>query len=100
VLATHRSYAYSAGGGGEYTIFDLRDWDKPKQVGSKPSVQGIQGFKSPALGPNAVVSSGAGHKWNFVGLGRAVHTGSGGTAIFDVSKPRQPRLLTRTTDAG
>ncbi len=92
-------YAYTAGSRGTYSIFDLRDWNNPKEVDSDRNEPGVQGFTSPALDPNEVFSRGAGHKWNFPGDGLGYHTGSGGTAIFDVRQPRRPQLLTTTTDA-
>jgi len=100
VLRTECRWAYSAGSRGFYSIFDLRDWNNPKEVDSDPNTEGVQGFQSPALDANPVFTRGAGHKWNFVGRGLAYHTGSGGTAAFDVSRPHQPKLLTSTTDEG
>ena len=100
---TNCNYAYSAGNKqdssakkGHFSIFDLRNLDKPKEIDSNPDRAGIQGFRSPALAPTPVFTRGAGHKWNFVGDGIAYHTGSGGTAAFDVSRPWRPRLLTST----
>ena len=95
---TQCNYAYSAGSGGRYSIFDLRDLDNPKEIDSNPDKVGTQGFRSPALAPTPEFGGGAGHKWNHVGNGIAYHTGSGGTAAFDVSNPRQPKLLTTTND--
>jgi hypothetical protein len=103
VKRTHCNFAYSAGNKlnsdaerGHFSIFDLRDLDNPKEVDSNPDRPGVQGFRSPALDPNPVFSNGAGHKWNYVGDDLAYHTGSGGTAAFDVSRPQKPRLLTTT----
>jgi hypothetical protein len=98
VLKTDCRWAYSAGSRGTFSIFDLRDWNNPKEVDSDPNTEGTQGFGSPGLDPNEVFSRGAGHKWNFVGNNIAYHTGSGGTAAFDVSRPQHPKLLTTTTD--
>jgi len=100
VLRTHCNWAYSAGSGGGFSVFDLRDWNNPKEADSDSNKKGTQGFESPGLDPNEVFSRGAGHKWNFVGRGLAYHTGSGGTAAFDVSRPQHPKLLTSTTDKG
>ena len=49
-------------------------------------------------GPNPAFTSGAGHKWNFDDAGYGIHTGSGGSAIFDVSRPRPLRGWSATTD--
>ena len=100
VLKTDCRWPYSAGSRGAYSIFDLRDWNDPKEVDSDPDTAGVQGFPSPAMDANPVFTRGAGHKWNFVGNGLGYHTGSGGTAAFDVSRPRQPKLLTTTTKKG
>jgi hypothetical protein len=89
IRETDCQYAYTAGGDGEFSIIDLTDLDAPKEVAV---------FDSPAAGPNAAFSSGAGHKWNFDDAGYGVHTGSGGSAVFDVSNPVAPRLVA-TTDA-
>ncbi len=104
VKRTQCDYAYSAGNKqnraakrGHFSIFDLRDIDNPKEVDSNPDREGIQGFRSPALEPTPVFTHGAGHKWNFAFTKDiAYHTGSGGTAAFDVSRPRHPKLLTTT----
>jgi hypothetical protein len=97
VLRTNCKWAYSAGSRGTFSIFDLRDWNNPKEIDSDPNTEGTQGFGSPGLDPNEVFSRGAGHKWNFVGDHIGIHTGSGGSAAFDVSNPRKPVLLTTTT---
>ncbi len=99
IQRTNCTYAYSAGSRGFYSIFDLRDWNNPVEVDSDPNTDGVQGFESPALAPNGDFTRGAGHKWNFVGNDIAYHTGSAGTAAFDVSRPRHPKLLTTTNDA-
>ena len=103
IRRTQCNYAYSAGNKqdpdakrGHFSIFDLRDLDNPKEVDSNPDKDGVQGFRSPALNSSPVFTRGAGHKWNHVGDGIAYHTGSGGTAAFDVSNPRDPKLLTDT----
>ena len=90
------NFAYSAGSADRYSIFDLRDITNPIEVDSNPAKEGIQGFRSPALAVNPEFGGGGGHKWNYVGKGLAFHTGSGGTAAFDVSRPLHPKLLTTT----
>jgi hypothetical protein len=82
-------YAYTAGSAGKYSIVDLSDLDDPREVGV---------FESPAAGPSPEFSRGAGHKWNFDEAGYGIHTGSAGSAVFDVSDPTSPRLAA-TTDA-
>jgi hypothetical protein len=83
--------AYTAGEEGRFSIIDLSDLTHPKQVGEAPSA---------AAGPNEVFTSGSGHHWNVDGVGIAWHTGSGGTAAFDVSDPRRPLALTATDAKG
>ena len=80
-------YAYAVGEDGVFTIIDLTDLDDPKPVEGKEAVP------SPAAGPNAVFTSGAGHDWWFDEAGVGWHTGSGGIAAFDVTDPLNPRLL-------
>ncbi len=80
-------YAYAVGEDGVFTIIDLTDLDDPKPV------EGKETLASPAAGPNAVFTSGAGHDWWFDEAGVGWHTGSGGIAAFDVSDPLAPRLL-------
>lgn len=84
-------YVYTAGSRGKFSVVDLADLDNPREVGV---------FDSPAGGPNAVFTRGAGHKWNFDNAGYGVHTGSGGSAIFDVSDPAAPRLAATTDENG
>jgi hypothetical protein len=88
---TDCQYAYTAGTAGKFSIVDLTDLDHPRELGV---------FDSPAAGPNAAFSSGAGHKWNFDNAGYAVHTGSGGSALFDVSDPTKPTLVNTTNAQG
>ncbi len=92
VEATDCRYAYSAGSGTDHTfsIFDLRNLDRPRELDSNRAKAGIQPFRSPT----------AGHKWNFDNAGYGTHTGFDGSAIFDVSRPRRPRLVTTTGRAG
>ena len=86
------TYAYTSGGGGAFSVIDLTDLEAPKQVAT---------FASPAATPYPpTFSSGSGHHWNFDGAGVGWHTGSGGTAAFDVSNPLAPRLLTTTDENG
>jgi len=90
VNRTNCSYAYSAGSGGRFSVFDLRDLTKPREVDSDPTKAGIQGFASPT----------AAHKWNFDAAGIGTHTGFGGASMWDTSRPDRPRLLTTTGKAG
>ena len=91
IQETSCRYAYTAGRNGKVSIVDLTDLDAPREL----SV-----FSSPAGGPNAAFTSGAGHKWNFDNAGYGVHTGSGGSAIFDVSDPTSPTLVASTDENG
>lgn len=86
----HCDYAYSAGNGGEFSVFDLRDLDNPREVDADAGVPGVQPFTSPT----------AGHKWNFDAADVGTHTGFGGSSMWDVSRPQQPRLITTTGAAG
>ncbi len=92
VLDTDCRYAYSAGdsGSASFSIFDLRNLAKPRELDAKPGKDGVQPFPSPT----------AGHKWNFDDAGYGIHTGFDGSAIFDVSRPRHPELVTTTGKAG
>ena len=85
-------FAYSAGdsGSGSFSIFDLNDLANPVELDSDPAQAGTQPFTSPT----------AGHKWNFDDAGFGTHTGFDGSAIFDVSTPTKPRLVTTTGAAG
>lgn len=91
IRETDCQYAYTAGRNGKFSVIDLTDLDAPRELGV---------FDSPAGGPNAVFTSGAGHKWNFDDAGFGVHTGSGGSAVFDVSDPTAPRLVATTDEHG
>ncbi len=86
---TDCQYAYTAGSSGQYSIVDLSNLDSPREVGV---------FASPAARPKPPFASGAGHKWNFDDAGYGIHTGSSGSAVFNVSDPTAPRLAA-TTDA-
>ena len=83
-------YAYSSGGSDGFSVVDLRNLAKPREVDAAPGKDGVQPFASPT----------SGHKWNFDAAGYGIHTGRDGTAMFDVRKPRQPRLVTTTGKAG
>lgn len=83
-------YAYTAGGDGKFSIFDLTDPEKPVEIDAQPDKEGTQPFASPT----------AGHKWNFTNDELGIHTGWGGTSIWDVSDPRDPELLVTTGKAG
>ncbi len=86
------SYAYSAGdnSSGTFSIIDLRNIEKPKEVDSNPAKAGVQAFHSPT----------AGHKWNFDNAGIGTHTGWDGSSMWNVGRPRHPRLLATTGKAG
>ncbi|MDQ1629895.1 MAG: hypothetical protein QOI54_3639 [Actinomycetota bacterium] len=91
IRETDCQYAYTAGRNGKFSVVDLTDLDHPTELGV---------FDSPAGGPNAAFTSGAGHKWNFDDAGYGVHTGSGGSALFDVSDPTHPVLVNTTNAQG
>jgi hypothetical protein len=99
VVDTDCRYVYSAGddnqvpGQGSFSIFDLTDLDHPVEVDSDPAVAGTQPFRSDAVGWG-------GHKWNFDHAGRGVHTGAGGSYVFDVSDPTHPVEIANTGAAG
>jgi hypothetical protein len=95
IRETDCRYAYSAGDSREgkadtFSIFDLRNLDKPRELDSNPRKAGVQPFASPT----------AAHKWNFDNAGYGTHTGFEGSSVFDVSNPRKPRLVTTTGRAG
>jgi hypothetical protein len=84
--------AYTAGRDRqEFSILDLSDLEHPKEVKT---------IKSPAEAPNPVFTGGAGHHWNVDGARIVWHTGSGGTAAWDISDPLNPRVLTTTDENG
>ncbi|MCW2833460.1 MAG: hypothetical protein JWN68_1413 [Nocardioides sp.] len=99
VVDTACRYVYSAGddsqvpGQGSFSIFDLSNLDRPVEVDSDPATAGLQPFRSDAVGWG-------GHKWNFDGAGRGVHTGAGGTYVYDVSNPIKPVEIANTGAAG
>ncbi len=92
VTQTNCTYAYSAGNNkqGRFSIFDLRDLDRPVEVDSDPSTPGVQGFKSPT----------AGHEWDFDAAGIGTHTGFKGASMWSTRNPRAPKLITTTGAAG
>ncbi len=92
VQETDCRYAYSAGdsGSGTFSVFDLRDLARPVEVDSDPTRAGVQPFSSPT----------SGHKWNFDAAGIGTHTGFDGSSMWDVDRPRHPRLLATTGRAG
>ena len=83
-------YAYSAGSSGRFSIVDLRNLDRPKEVDRRPGQDGLQNFASPT----------AGHKWDFDNAGYGTHTGYDGSAIFSTARPARPQLVTTTGAAG
>ena len=92
VDATDCRYAYSAGDSGSdsFSVFDLRRLGQPREVDADPDRAGVQSFRSPT----------AGHKWNFDSAGIGTHTGFDGSSMWDVERPRHPRLLATTGRAG
>ena len=90
-VTTSCEFAYTAGDSGEFSIIDLRDLDKPVQIATA---------KSPASTPNDIFTTGSGHYWDFDSAGVGWHTGSGGTAAFDLSDPLAPVALNATNAQG
>ncbi|HEY3006093.1 MAG TPA: hypothetical protein VGJ44_27340 [Kribbellaceae bacterium] len=88
VRDTACDYVYTAGG----SVVDLTDLDNPRELTVLSD--------SPAMRPNAAFSDGVGHKWNFDTAGYGVHTGSGGSAVYDVRDPAHPKLVTSTDATG
>lgn len=86
------TYAYSAGDSSSrsFSVFDLRDLSRPRELDGRPRIAGKQPFRSPT----------AGHKWNFDAAGYGSHTGFDGASMWDVRRPAQPRLVTTTGAAG
>ena len=85
-------YAYNAGTDGFFEIIDLTDLDNPKV---------LKKVASPAAGPNAIFTGGAGHYWDFdEAAGIGWHTGSGGAVAFDVSDPKNPVPVQATNAQG
>jgi hypothetical protein len=90
-VTTSCEFAYTAGDSGRFSIIDLRDLDRPVQIATA---------KSPASAPNAIFTTGSGHYWDFDSAGVGWHTGSGGSAAFDVSNPLDPKALNATDAHG
>ncbi len=92
IRETDCTTAYSAGSSRaqKFSIFNLTDLNKPREVDSNANEAGVQPFSSPT----------AAHKWNFDNAGYGTHTGFEGSSIFDVSRPRSPELVTTTGRAG
>ncbi|MFC4786755.1 hypothetical protein ACT8ZV_19925 [Nocardioides sp. MAHUQ-72] len=90
VTSANCTYAYSAGEGDHFSIFDLRDLDHPREVDATPGEPGTQPFWSPT----------AGHKWNFDAAGIGTHTGWNGASMWRTDRPAHPRLITTTGRAG
>ncbi|MEJ7775112.1 MAG: hypothetical protein WKF72_09920 [Nocardioidaceae bacterium] len=92
VQETNCRTAYSAGDSreGVFSIFNLRNLDKPREVDSNSTKEGRQPFKSPT----------AAHKWNFDAAGIGTHTGFDGASMWRTTNPRRPRLITTTGAAG
>jgi hypothetical protein len=90
VDGTDCRYAYSAGSGESFSVFDLSDLAHPVEVDADPGIAGTQPFTSPT----------AGHKWNFDAAGFGTHTGFAGSSMFDTTDPLHPRLVTTTGAAG
>ena len=82
--------AYTAGGDGRFSVYNLSNPENPREVDANPDKAGVQPFRSPT----------AAHKWNFTSGHKAIHTGFGGTSLWDVSKPRKPKVLVTTGRAG
>ena len=88
---TNCKYAYSAGDREEFSIFNLKNLDAPREVDANRKKAGVQPYPSPT----------GGHKWNIDGAGYATHTGWNGTSMWKIGKrPRHPRLITTTGRAG
>lgn len=90
VDSTNCTYAYSAGSDDEFSVFDLRNLDRPAEVDRDRRTSGLQAFPSPT----------AGHKWNFDEAGIGTHTGFGGASMWSTARPARPRLLVTTGKAG
>ena len=90
VPSTDCRFAYSSGERDRFSIFNLSRLDRPREVDSNPDRKGVQPFRTPT----------GGHKWNFDNAGYGTHTGYDGSSVFDVSRPRHPRLVTTTGRAG
>jgi hypothetical protein len=83
-------YAYTAGGGGKFSVLYLADLSKPTE---------LKLVASPAAAGNPVFSGGAGHYWDFDGV-YGWHTGSGGATAFNITDPRNPVPVNGTNAEG
>jgi hypothetical protein len=87
------SVAYTAGDDdSSFSIIDLADLTKPRQV--KTVVSPAAAANPPDFG------SPAGHHWNVDGAGMALHAGAGGTAIFEITDPMNPKVVNATDARG
>jgi LVIVD repeat len=84
------NYAYSAGGSGGFSVFDLRRLNHPREVDGDRAKDGLQPHQSPTPG----------HKWNFDAAGVGTHTGDDGASMWSTDRPARPRLITTTGRAG
>ncbi len=80
---------YTAGSGGRFSVIDLDDLQQPREIDFVADQPGTQGRVSPVIGW-------AGHSWDADAAGYGLHTGADGSAVFDLGKPRRPRVLTTT----
>ena len=93
VQQTNCTYAYSAGDDstGRFSIFDLRNLDKPVEVDSDPETAGVQPFARPTAGPQVELRRRrVRHPHR---LRRRLHVGHPPTRV-------RPRLVTTTGAAG
>lgn len=90
VQESNCTYAYSAGSGGKFSVFDLRNLSKPVEVDKRRKKPGLQAFSSPT----------AGHKWNFDAAWIGTHTGFGGASMWSTKNPARPKLIVTTGKAG
>ena len=87
-------------GGRKFSIVDLTDLTKPEQI---KEVDSPANGHNPGFGPAEqlpIFIREAGHHWQIDGAGVAWHTGSGGTAAFDISDPLNPQPLNGTDANG
>ncbi len=91
VHETDCRFAYSAGdSNGGFSVFNLKNLDKPHEVDADRGKDGVQPFTSPT----------SGHKWNFDAAGIGTHTGWNGASMWNTDHPAHPRLITTTGKAG
>ena len=77
-------WVYTAGSDGKVSVIDLRDLTAPVEART---------FRSPVVGW-------AGHNWDVDGAGFGLHTGAGGAALFDLTRPLFPRVVATTGSVG